>query len=377
MKERMTILMVGPQSPAIGGIASYIEDLNKSLEEQHNLTVISIKPYVVTDISLKNLVIKIFTIFTNSVKILKTSFFDKFTLAHVHTSSNLSLLENSIYTLLLKFCCRKKVILHIHAPDFDKYFRRDHKDFTSSQASIFQQYAIKRILNLCDSIIVLSNYWEKLIISEIHDPSKIVVVPNAVNETFFLTISTADSRNKLGLPQDKKIIFSLGVLVPRKGFHDLITAMKIVTQTRQDVLCVIGGKGGERDKLLKMISDKNLQDSVLLAGYIPSSSLNVWYNAIDLFVLPSYSEGLPIAMLEALACGKPFVGTRVGGVPEIITSDDYGLLVDPADTEDLAEKILIALDREWDQEAILAYAEQYTWENITKEIMGVYEQVLR
>ena len=70
------------------------------------------------------------------------------------------------------------------------------------------------------------------------------------------------------------------------------------------------------------------------------------------------------------------MGTKVGGVPEVIASDDYGLLVEPADPEDLAEKILIALDREWDREAILAYAEQFTWENIAKETMSVYEQVL-
>jgi len=77
-----------------------------------------------------------------------------------------------------------------------------------------------------------------------------------------------------------------------------------------------------------------------------------------------------------LACGKPVVATRNGGSEEVITSDDYGLLVEPADPGDLAEKILVALDREWDREAILRYAERYTWENIAKEIVDVYEQVL-
>jgi len=70
------------------------------------------------------------------------------------------------------------------------------------------------------------------------------------------------------------------------------------------------------------------------------------------------------------------VGTRIGGVPEVISSDEYGLLVEPGDPNDLAEKILVALDREWDREKILAYAERFTWENIAKEIVGVYERVL-
>jgi glycosyltransferase involved in cell wall biosynthesis len=116
---------------------------------------------------------------------------------------------------------------------------------------------------------------------------------------------------------------------------------------------------------------------VLLAGGKLHDEIPVWMNACDLFVLPSLSEGNPTVLPEALGCGKPFVGTRVGGVPEVITSDECGLLVGPADPDDLAEKILVALDREWDREAILAYAQRYTWENIAKEIMGVYERVLR
>lgn len=83
-------------------------------------------------------------------------------------------------------------------------------------------------------------------------------------------------------------------------------------------------------------------------------------NACDLFVLPSLSEGNPTVMFECLGCGKPFIGTKVGGIPEIIVSDDYGLLCEPANSEDLAEKILIALDKEWDEEKIRNYAKQFT-----------------
>ena len=114
----------------------------------------------------------------------------------------------------------------------------------------------------------------------------------------------------------------------------------------------------------------------MLAGGKPHDEIPVWLNACDLFVLPSLSEGNPTVMFEAFGCGKPFVGTRVGGVPEVITSNEYGLLVDPANPDDLAEKILMALDREWNREAILACSERYTWENITKEIVSVYDQVL-
>jgi glycosyltransferase involved in cell wall biosynthesis len=82
-----------------------------------------------------------------------------------------------------------------------------------------------------------------------------------------------------------------------------------------------------------------------------------------------------VVQIEALACGKPVVSARNRGSEEVVTSDEYGLLVEPADPEDLAEKILVALDREWDSEAILAYAERFTWENVVKEVTKIYRSL--
>jgi glycosyltransferase involved in cell wall biosynthesis len=95
-------------------------------------------------------------------------------------------------------------------------------------------------------------------------------------------------------------------------------------------------------------------------------------NACDIFVLSSLNEANPTVMFEALGCGKPFIGTKVGGIPEIINSEVYGLLVTPANPDDLKEKILLALDRKWDHEAILKYAEQFTWKEIADEILKIY-----
>lgn len=104
--------------------------------------------------------------------------------------------------------------------------------------------------------------------------------------------------------------------------------------------------------------------------------MDEYCNASDLFMLPSLNEGNPTIMFEALGCGKPFVGTKVGDVPEVITSDVYGLLVEPGDADDLAEKILVALDKEWDRGAILEYAERFTWESIAEKIIMVYQRLL-
>ena len=200
-------------------------------------------------------------------------------------------------------------------------------------------------------------------------------IPNGFPPAFH-PIDTAVARERLDLPRDAKIIFTLGNLITRKGFNYLIDAMERVCSQRDDVLCFIGGAGPERGNLQGQIDRLGLGERVKLLGSVPGDQLTLWMNACDLFVLPSLSESFGVVQIEALACGKPVVSARNRGSEEVVISDDYGLLVEPADPGDLAEKILVALDREWDRDAILAYAERYTWENIAKEIMGVYTQIL-
>ena len=119
------------------------------------------------------------------------------------------------------------------------------------------------------------------------------------------------------------------------------------------------------------------QIRVKLVGGRAHDEIPIWMNACDLFVLPSLRESFGVVQIEAMACGKPVVATYNGGSEEIITSADYGLLCEPANPGELAEKILIALDKEWDCDKIGEYAEQFTWENITEEIVAVYKSVIR
>jgi glycosyltransferase involved in cell wall biosynthesis len=80
-------------------------------------------------------------------------------------------------------------------------------------------------------------------------------------------------------------------------------------------------------------------------------------------------------MFECLGCAKPFIGTRVGGIPETITNDTYGILSEPGNVQELAKNILSSLSREWDVAKISSFAKQFTWENISKEILDVYSKV--
>jgi len=228
----------------------------------------------------------------------------------------------------------------------------------------------------CDSIIRVNKKDVPLILNSGIDLSKVHSIANGFDPKKYYPIEKEKARQLLGLPTELKLILTISRLYSEKGQRYLISAIKDIVRVRDDVICYIGGTGPLKQDLEDQISSLNLQKYVKLVGFIPDNQMSLWINAADIFILPSLGEGNPTIMFECLGCGKPFVGTKVGGIPEIITSDRYGLLVDPANSDDLAEKISIALDKEWDQNAIRVYAERYTWEKIASEIMDVYKQVL-
>lgn len=233
---------------------------------------------------------------------------------------------------------------------------------------------------------LINNAWEKadalIRINEKDIPTLKIFNKNVFSITNgyppqFKPLNKNECRIRLCLPVDKKILFSLGLLDERKGFNYLIDSMKIIFGTRNDVLCFIGGKGLLRDKLQKQINDMNLQNHVKLIGFIPDELLPIWMNACDIFVLPSLNEGNPTVMFECLGCGKPFIGTNVGGIPEIINNDMYGFIVKPANSDELAGAIERGLQKNWDEKSIFNYAKQYSWDNIVKEIVEIYHEVLK
>jgi glycosyltransferase involved in cell wall biosynthesis len=208
--------------------------------------------------------------------------------------------------------------------------------------------------------------------------SKLLSIPNGFSSDIFKLRNTDVVRKELSLPVDKKIIVNVAHLEEYKGQKYLIEAMKNILAKRNDIMLYIIGQGSLRNSLQLLIKDYGLENNIVLAGgNKPSEEIPLWMNACDVFVLASLSEGNPTVMFEAVGCGKPFVGTRVGGIPEIITNEKLGILVEPKDVDGLANAILKALDTEWDQEYILNYAEQFTWDKLAEKIMEVYDEVLK
>jgi teichuronic acid biosynthesis glycosyltransferase TuaC len=191
----------------------------------------------------------------------------------------------------------------------------------------------------------------------------------------FFPLPKAEARATLGLPLAVPLIFSLGVLVERKGFHILISAMSELVLSYPNLTLVIGGDGPLRNALRKKIVSLGLENNVKMVGHIPSSLLNYYYNSADIFVLSSLSEGNPTVIFEALASGLPIVCTGVGGAPEIISSDAYGILVTPGSVENLSIGIREGLAMKWNRERILAYSQQFSWRACIQPLIAQYDSL--
>jgi len=196
-------------------------------------------------------------------------------------------------------------------------------------------------------------------------------IKNGYDKRFF-PLNKEACKKRLQLPENKKIIFSLGQLIERKGFHYLIDAMRIITSQRDDIACYIGGSGELRKKLEKKIQEYNLESCVHLCGFICDDNIPLWMNACDVFVLPSLSESFGIVQIEAMACGTPVVATINGGSEEIVISNEFGFLCNTEDSKCLAEYIINTLEKEWDHERIVQYAQIFSWENCAKDLLAIY-----
>jgi glycosyltransferase involved in cell wall biosynthesis len=204
---------------------------------------------------------------------------------------------------------------------------------------------------------------------------KISVVPNGVDQNKFSPIEQAEARVQLGLPVSKKIVLSVGGLIPRKGFDLLIHSFSRVTTMVKngELYLVIVGQGPELEALKQLVAKQQLAERVLFAGDIPHQDLYKWYSAADVFCLASSREGWPNVVLESLACGTPVVATSVWGTPEIISSPCLGFLA-----ERNVEAFSCALEKgivsSWDRAKIVQFAQKHTWEKVADSVGKVLKK---
>jgi glycosyltransferase involved in cell wall biosynthesis len=202
------------------------------------------------------------------------------------------------------------------------------------------------------------------------------VIPNGADLQQFAPQDKGLSRSELGLPQDKRIIVYTSRLSEEKGISFLLAAFKTVIEREDSCLLILVGGGHYRQYLEMEIAKLGLSDHTIFTGHRPHAEVTKWMNAGDLVVLPSLTEGSPLPVYEALACGRPTVASRVGGIPEIISSEDYGLLVPPANSEALADALFCGLYKEWNSQQIREYSTRYSWASVANQLADLYGELL-
>jgi glycosyltransferase involved in cell wall biosynthesis len=221
---------------------------------------------------------------------------------------------------------------------------------------------IVRSLRACRCVLVMSDEMRDRVLALGIDASRVHVVGNGVDSARFAPADRQRARDEIGMARDVRAIVCVSRLSEEKGIDVLIDAMAQIGGPAVHLYIV--GDGVERSALEARVKRAGLGACVTLAGTRPHDEVPRWLAASDLVVLPSRSEGMPNAVLEALASGRPVVATAVGGTRELIHDPALGRLVPPGDPVALAAAIREALASPWDAGAIAASVASRTWVSV-------------
>ncbi|WP_409029134.1 glycosyltransferase family 4 protein [Gracilimonas sediminicola] len=262
---------------------------------------------------------KVYNLFRSIAEFFKFIVFFDIEIVHIHVASYNSFWRKTIFIYLSK-AFSKYVILHVHGAEF--------KDFHKTNS-----HSVNSVVNKCDLIIALSQHWKDYFEKELQHRN-IVILENIVEKPIHRRDTLDD--------EYCRFLF-LGELGKRKGIYDLLDVLvDLREQISGKAIFHIGGNG-EVDKVKGIINANSLQELVKFEGWVSGEKKQKLLSKADVFILPSYNEGLPIAILEAMSYQVFVISTFVGGIPELVDNKINGLLIEPGDTDGLREAIEIAI----------------------------------
>lgn len=256
---------------------------------------------------------------------------------------------------------RKKTIWHIHSGNFDTYY---------NNSCLFEKNIINFGFNHADIIIVLSEYWKEKL-QAIAPNTLIEVIPNGVNVSKYQV-----TNRKIHTPMT---VLFLGKLGEQKGTYDILRAIEILAN--KNIFFILAGNG-DTDEVKKIINNKNLDKIVDVPGWVSGDEKQSLLLKSDIYILPSYNEGLPMSILEAMAAGLPIISTPVGGIPDAVIEGENGYLITPGDFEALASTLLM-LDRDhnlWKKMSLGSHKivkEKYDMPRIESDLDNLYKNLSR
>lgn len=247
----------------------------------------------------------------------------RYDVMHAHAASGASIYRKSFFV----WWCRvvgRPILLHIHGADFDTFYR---------ELPPARKERLSRLFNRADRTIVLSSYWSTFFREEMRVENA-VILKNGVDTAVYQPTITPY--------QPGKMLF-LGRLGERKGVYDLLEVADRMARDGLKFRLHLAGDG-EIEQVRRIIAEKNLGDWVIVEGWIDGGKKLELFRQVSVMVLPSYDEGLPVAIIEAMAAGKVIVSTTVGGIPELVENDVNGWLIQPGDLDALERCLRKTID---------------------------------
>lgn len=322
MVSRLRILEVGPLPPPVGGMASVVSNLASALAAIAEVRVLSNTKTTAPDRSFWEGAWSQLRLLSKLAAICVSW---RPQIVHIHTCSGATLWRNSLDVLVVRTLGRH-ALLHIHGAQFHLFLER-----LSRPQALF----VKVLLRMCDRVIVLGQGWKSLLDTWC-EPSRVVVVTNGVS----LPAPVAAVR-------DPFLVICLANYEQRKGQRDLIAAAARLRAGGREVHVALLGfesQPGNREKLLNHAAAVGVAAFVSIPGPVVGADKEAWWSRSSCFCLPSYDEGLPMAMLEAMALGLPIVATKVGAIPEAVIDGQEGLLYRAGDIDALTAHLQALFD---------------------------------
>jgi len=253
----------------------------------------------------------------------------------------------------------------------------------------------KFVLSEIDKLIVATTDEKDNLQTLYSTPENIIkIIPPGVDTTHFYPIPVEEAKEFVGIPEDEKMILFVGRIEPLKGIDTLLKAISQLKQADILQICphylyIIGGNpdpdqvnmNKEMQRLQNLCKKMGLDDLVLFLGKRDQDSLQYYYSAAEMLVMPSHYESFGMVALESMACGTPVIATQVGGLQHLVRDQKTGFVIPNDDPDALEEKITVLICkpnlREKMSQNSISYAQSFSWNSITKYLIETFEKTIR
>ncbi|HJC74846.1 MAG TPA: glycosyltransferase family 4 protein [Candidatus Mediterraneibacter faecavium] len=353
------ICMVVQDSMVKGGIAAVVNGYHGSyLEKDYNIIYVE---------SYKDggKVTKLLKGICGYIHLAKVLLFNRPDLVHIHSSFGPSFYRKIPFIYMASWA-KIPIINHIHGADFDEFY---------ANASGKKKELVRKVYGKCNKLIALSEEWKERL-SQIVPTDRIVIIEN-------YSILHEDALcDRLNRPCNNQVLF-LGELGRRKGCYDIPNVVKYVAEKLPNIRFILCGSGSEADEnaIKKLVYKNRVDNNVVFKGWVRDGEKDKVLREADVFFLPSYNEGMPMAILDAMGYGLPVVSTNTGGISKIVYDKKNGICCNPGDVETMAAGIIELLtDNQKRNDASKAsmniVRNGYSLESHLEKLQELYEEVI-